>query len=350
MTLGAGNDTFISKGGNDTVETGKGKDVIIYNGGSMVITDLDAKNDRLELQATVSVSGSDPQSLSLLDYSIDTDMTVTLNLGYITNSDNVVQNHPTPANTITILNGVDKNLLLTNASGKTDTLTLSDPQTLKVTNSDGSNVDISSSLTDTIKTIDATKRTTSVNITGSKDTILIKGGTKSDTITLKASDGGTIQGGKGDDTLTGTAGKTFYAYTNGDGKDVITNYSAGDVIVLGNAKTTVNTDKSKVTVDDYVLAIGSGSITFKNCASTEIKVQEYGATTTTTYNQQSATAASSYKEYLVDEIFADDTFADTTELTEIIKTAPITTEQPMTSIDSTFDLSKTSTLAAGTNQ
>ena len=360
VTLGAGNDTFITGGGDDTVETGKGKDVIIYNGGKMVITDLDAKNDRLELQATINTSSYGNQNISLIDYTIATDATtVILNLGYNVSIDSGTNYKKSETDTITILNGVDKNLLLTNATGKTDTLTLSDPQTLKVTNSDGAN--ISPSSMDTITSIDATKRSDPVNIKGSEDTILIKGGTKADTITLTSSKGGTIQGGKGDDTLSGTAtlgsndkytggnaGKMFYAYTTGDGKDVITNYNEGDVIVLGSAKTTVNEAKSKVTGNDYVLTIGSGSITFKNCANTEIKVQAFEATTTTTYNQQSTT--SPYMEYLVDEIFTDDNFVDTTELTEIIQTAPITTEQPMTNIESTLELSKSSTLAAGTDK
>ena len=360
VLLGAGNDTFISSGGADTVETGKGKDVIIYNGGNMVITDHDQKNDRIELRANVSTlvgSVSVDYSLSLLDYSVDSDMTVTLNLGYITKTGSTSVNNVTPENTIKILNGVDKTLKLTNAEGKTETLTLSDPETLKVTNSDGDNITPSDD--DIIKNIDASKRTSSVNLTGNASTTYIKGGTKADTIILNAATGGTIQGGKGDDTMSGSAtinaatglyeggnaGKMFYAYTTGDGKDVITNYTAGDVIVLGNAKTKVNETKSKVTGSDYVLVIGSGNISLKGCKDMEIKVQEYGSTTITTYNKQTTTT-SNYREYLVDELFTDDTFADTDELTEIIQTAPLTTEQPITSGYSTFELAKSSTLAA----
>ena len=326
VTLGAGNDTFISKGGDDTVETGKGKDVIIYNGGNMVITDHDQKNDRVELAANVTV-GTLTYPISLLDYSIDSDMTVTLDLGYVTTTGTTAINTPTPENTIKILNGVDKKLLLTNAEGKTDTLTLSDPHTLQVTNSDGAN--ISPSSTDTITTIDASKRTTPVNLTGNSYTTLIKGGTKDDTVTLTATAGGTIQGGKGNDTLSGTAtlatdgkytggnaGKMFYAYTTGDGKDVITNYAAGDVIVLGNAKTTVNETKSKVSGNDYILTIGSGSITFKNCKDVEITVQDYGAATPTIYNLQ--TSSSAYTEYLEGDLFVDDNFADEGGLGELV--------------------------------
>lgn len=355
VVLGTGNDTFISNGGADTVETGKGKDVIIYNGGNMVITDLDAKNDRLELQSTIEANNN-TYNLELLDYTVGSDTNVTLNLGYVVEvaGSTSVNNIKTPANTIVIVGGEDKALKLTNAEGKTDTLTLSDPNTLKVTNNDGAN--ISPSANDTITTIDASKRTNPVNLTGNSYTTYIKGGTKADTIILTAAEGGTIQGGKGNDTMGGTAigangsysggnaGKMFYAYTTGDGKDVITNYTAGDVIVLGSAKTKINETKSKVTGNDYVLVIGSGNITLKGCRSTEISVQEYGSTTITTYNKQTATA-STYMEDLVDELFADDIFADTDELTEIIQTAPLTTEQPV--IQSTFELAKSSTLAAG---
>ena len=190
---------------------------------------------------------------------------MTLNLGYVVEvaGTNSVNNIKTPANTIVIIGGEDKALKLTNAEGKTNTLTLSDPHTLKVTNSDGAN--ISPSTNDTITTIDASKRTTDVNLTGNAYTTYIKGGTKADTITLTASKG-TIQGGKGNDTMSGSAtinpdtglyeggnaGNMFYAYTTGDGKDVITNYTAGDVIVLGSAKTKINETKSKVTGHDYV--------------------------------------------------------------------------------------------------
>ena len=338
VELGAGNDTFISSGGDDTVTSGKGKDVIIYNGGNMVITDHDQKNDRLELQASIDtlVSGAPvTYPITLLDYSIDSDMTVTLNLGYVTKSGGSgVTNNVTPENTIKIINGVDKTLKLTNAEGKTETLTLSDPETLKVTNSDGSN--IAPSVDDVIKTIDASKRTTSVNLTGNGYTTYIKGGTKADTITLKATGGGTIQGGKGDDTLSGSAtldaatekytggnaGKMFYVYTTGDGKDVITNYAEGDVIVLGSAKTKVNETKSKVSGNNYVLTIGSGSITFKDCKDVEIQVQDYGATTTTTYNKKTTTTAS-YVEYLESKLFTDDTFVDGNELSNIVVDKPL---------------------------
>ena len=361
VELGAGNDTFVGGGGDDTVTSGKGKDVIIYNGGNMVIADHDAKNDRLELQGNITVN-SIVYPISLIDYSVDSDMTVTLNLGYKTVDGTNINNHYTSENTIKILNGVDKNLLLTNAEGKTDTITMSDPYTLKVTNSDGAN--ISPSSTDTITTIDASKRTTDVNLTGNSYTTYIKGGTKADTIKLTSTTGGTIQGGKGNDTMGGTAefdnstdkytggnaGKMFYAYTNGDGKDVITNYNTNDVIILGSAKTTVNEAKSKITGNDYVLTIGSGNITFKNCANTEIKVQEYDTTTIKTYNQQSSTTASAYTEYLADELFTDDNLVDTAELTEIMPAAPITTEQPLTNISSGFEISKSSTLAAGTDK
>ena len=349
VDLGAGNDTFISGGGNDTVTTGKGKDVIIYNGGNMVITDHDAKNDRLELQGTASVEAVD-YPLSLIDYTIDSDMTVTLNLGYsiINSSTGVTQDIKTAANTIKILNGVDKNLLLTNAEGKTDTITLSDPNTLKVTNSDGAN--ISPSANDTITTIDATKRSNPVTLTGNSHTTYIKGGTKTDTITLTATDGGTIQGGKGNDTMGGTAinaGKMFYAYTTGDGKDVITNYTYGDVIVLGSAKTTINEAKSKVAGSDYILTIGSGNITLKGCANTEIKVQAYGATTTTSYNIQSTTSpSSSFVEKLESELFADYNLAENSDLSNLVDVTPVTTDQSLIDSNSEFDITKLTNIVA----
>ena len=125
--------------------------------------------------------------------------------------------------------------------------------------------------------------------------------------------------------------------------------TCGDVIVLGSAKTKINETKSKVTGNDYVLVIGSGNITLKGCKDTEIKVQEYGSTAITTYNKQTTTT-STYMEYLVDELFTDDAFVGTDELTEIIQTAPLTTEQPITNGYSTFELAKSSTLAASADK
>ena len=326
IILGAGNDTFYTGGGDDTVVTGAGKDLILYqgdNGGIVTITDYDPKNDRIELNATTLV-GHTTYDISMLNYSIGTDTTtVILNLGYVINPNGSnIMNTTIDSAKIILPNSVDKKLLITDAQGTTDTITLSDPNVRKVTNSDGSNIEPTSGSGSTIKTIDATARSTPVTLTGSIDTTYIKGGKNNDTIVLNSSSpGGTIQGGKGNDVMTGVAGKTFYAYTNGDGKDTITNYADGDMIVLETAATKVTEAKSSVTGSDYLLTIGSGSILIKGAANKAIKVLSYGATDATTYNSQTNTTTNSSQTSSRNfiELLEDDNIAfGNSELSEIL--------------------------------
>ena len=322
VTLGAGADTFRTAGGNDTVTTGAGKDIIIYDGsGHLTVTDYDSKNDRIELQGSYT-HGNNTYPISMIDYIINTDTSVTLNLGYTSTTENgTTSNITLPAYSITLLEAANNNLSITDSQGITKTIALKDPQTLFVTNTDGS--DIKPALGSGYLRVDASKRTTAVNIVGSSEVVSIRGGTKNDTITLNTT--GTINGGKGNDTLSVASSVTdtvFYAYTNGDGKDVVLDYKAGDVIVLGSKSTKVNETKSKVTGNDYVLTIGSGSITFKNGKNTEISVLAYEAETVTKYNVQATTSPNlrSFEENLstTDELFADDNYSTTAELTEIV--------------------------------
>ena len=310
VTLGAGADTFVTGGGNDTVVTGAGKDLIIYNGqGTLTVEDYDGKNDRIELQGTIddAATPSIKRPISLLSYTINTDTSIVLNLGYKAPSDTLGSstNHQSDKHSIILKNVVSgSKLSLTDAQGITETITLTDPNTLLVTNADGGNIQPTSS---TYLHIDASKRSTPVNIIGSEYVTDIKGGTKADVITLARPSGGTITGGKGNDTLkvdSSVTGAVFYAYTNGDGADVIANYKSNHVIVLGSAKTKVNEAKSQVKGDHYLLTIGSSVVTLTGAAKTEIQVQSYGETTTTKYNTQSTT---NFEERIdVANIFADD--------------------------------------------
>ena len=67
-----------------------------------------------------------------------------------------------------------------------------------------------------------------------------------------------IYGAKGNDTLTGGAGNDIFIYKSGDGKDVITDYAAGDKISLNTAFSDVTLDGS-----DVVFTIGKGSLTLQ---------------------------------------------------------------------------------------
>ena len=90
-----------------------------------------------------------------------------------------------------------------------------------------------------------------------------------------------IYGGKGDDTFTGGAGKDTFFYANGDGKDTITDYQAGQdtlQITSGSiSKTAVAKNKK-----DLVFSVGKGTITLKNAAGKKISMKDTRGTYTTT--------------------------------------------------------------------
>ena len=88
----------------------------------------------------------------------------------------------------------------------------------------------------------------------------------------------TIRGGAGDDTIYGNDNGHVYQYASGDGKDVIVNFTSADTIdVIGGLSYStlkaINTTKvvGGETVDnpeykDFVVKVGTGTITLKNVA------------------------------------------------------------------------------------
>ncbi len=144
-----------------------------------------------------------------------------------------------------------------------------------------------------IKTVDASKRTKSVKITGNALANSIVGGSgknslyggagndsltggKSNDILIGGKGSDFLSGGKGNDTLTGGKGKDVFIYTAG--KDVITDYASGDKISIGGA-----ISKAAVSGSDVVFTVGKGSLTVKNAkgkslAITDSKGKSYSAT------------------------------------------------------------------------
>ena len=102
---------------------------------------------------------------------------------------------------------------------------------------------------DGIKTIDASEVEYDLSILGNKRANRIFGGDGNDC----------INGGKGNDTLTGDDGADIFAYENGGGKDVITDYSVRDTIQVSSG----TISKTSFNGSDVVFKIGKGSLTVK---------------------------------------------------------------------------------------
>ena len=73
-------------------------------------------------------------------------------------------------------------------------------------------------------------------------------------------DNDSIVGGKGTDTLTGGDGEDVFFYANGDGNDVITDYTEEDKIQITSGDVTSVSLKG----NDVILTVGKGSITVKD--------------------------------------------------------------------------------------
>ena len=147
----------------------------------------------------------------------------------------------------------------------------------------------------TIKKIDASKVKTGITIYTNSNNTTVTGSTKGDVIfgnsgkdvinsgngddmiygeegndTLNAGAGDDyLTGGKGNDTLTGGAGADTFFYYNGDGNDIITDYSdtQGDEIFLD-----VSSMSTQVSGNDVILKVGSGKITINNGKGKKISV------------------------------------------------------------------------------
>ena len=99
------------------------------------------------------------------------------------------------------------------------------------------------------------------SLTNNKDHYQIESYGGADRITNEATSC-TIIAGTGNDSIINSGTKNIYQYSAGDGKDSIFGYNATDTlqILKGTIKSSV------VSGEDFILNIGSGSVTFKNIA------------------------------------------------------------------------------------
>ena len=306
---GSGDDTLYGGEGNDTLKGGNGKDVFVYSDGdgNDVITDYTAGKDKIKIESgsikKASLSGSN--------------VIFTVGSGKIT-----VKNAKNKK--ITIVDE-DDNSFTTLISGK-DTISNSTKVTLS--NTDSSIFTAASK----IVTIDASKRSKAIKITGNtkankiyggkaKDTLyggggndLLKGNAGNDKLfgdagndtlyggagvdTLSGGAGNdklygdagndslaggagadTLSGGTGNDTLTGNAGKDVFLF-DGKGKDVITDYTAGqDKIVLTNEDENISV--ASIKGSDVIFTIGEGTLTVKKGKGKKITIIDANGDETT---------------------------------------------------------------------
>ena len=234
---GAKNDTISSGIGNDYLTGGKGNDVFIISGGHDTIGDY-----------SISKNNSDQIKLNgirMLNYYVDgKNVIIKLNSVYISN---ILED-----TSLTIINGKDKYITI-NGSAQF----FNDYREKIFDKKDTTSTYNTQSRDDswhTVKLIDASKKTSSINITGNNfddgTVSTIKGGTKADT----------LQGGYGDDILTGGRGADLFIYAGGN--DTITDYTAGtDVVSLAKG---IELISAKYINKDLEFTTNGGTLLIKN--------------------------------------------------------------------------------------
>ncbi len=114
----------------------------------------------------------------------------------------------------------------------------------------------------------------------------------------------TLAGGAGNDTLEGGAGNDVFVYGNGEGKDVIADYAAGDKIKI----TSGTISKTTYSGSDVVFTVGSGSVTVKDGKGKKITIVDAsGKSTTQTY---SGAVTGTSKLFVDDNFISDDNNLD----------------------------------------
>jgi len=226
-------DTIDGGAGNDKIWGGEGSDVFIYSAGKDVINDYVSGEDTIQIEndkiSKETVSGSN--------------VVFTIGKG-----------------TLTVKNAKAKRLSMIDLAGNEYVTMVGGATTSNVTNSTNSSFKI-----DTwIKTVNATKRTKKIKITGNDLANSISGGSNIDSIyggagddTIRGNKGNDklygeagadkIYGGAGKDELWGDAGADTFVYSSGDDKDVIYNFENDDMLkITGTFTGTYNKSKKEV--------------------------------------------------------------------------------------------------------
>ena len=226
---GKGADTLDGGLGDDTLTGGKGKNTFIYDGrGSDVITDYKV-GDTIQTYADVTGSAIDKKNLTL------------------TTAD---------GGSLFIKNGKGKRITVNDL-----TLTYGNNAATMFANN---NDTIDAKNYSMVSAVDGSKTKKSVNLIENDSGTLLKGGKAVDTLTS----------GTGNDTLTGNKGKDIFIYNSGD--DIITDYTAGQDVIMIASDTTITASALKG--KDVILTVGNqtrdsiGSLTLKKGKGKSIKI------------------------------------------------------------------------------
>ncbi len=271
---GEGNDTIYASGNRITINGGDGNDYLYSNGGDSVTIDGGDGNDSITntganvLFLYAAGDGNDVIS------GFKSNSTLSISGGYSS----------TESGSDVIVTVGDGKITLTGAASlstckiSSDVATYDDSSAAKTT------------LKSTIKTADASARTTGIRISGNALDNSIVGGSGRDTLYGKAGDdtlyggegddslegssgndklygqGGNdyLDGGFGNDTLSGGEGADLFIYYSGDGKDVITDFSEDDTLRIGYGTGKYGVRKSG---NDVIVMVDDGTITLKDAAS-----------------------------------------------------------------------------------
>ncbi len=234
---GSGNDHLVSFSGSDILTGGPGNDLFscAHKTGNSFITDYANVNNNRDIVEIVFAS---IQSTALANGG--NDIVFTLENG-----------------TVTLQNAATKSIALNDNRGD---YTMSKTGLTLSSNFTGT-MDAAQYLS-TITTINGKSATKTVRITGNRQSNTITGGKGADY----------LDGGVGHDTLTGGAGKDTFAYAASTGRDVVTDYSAEDLLYVtgGSITKAALTNKDK----DVVFNVGNGTVTMKNASAKSIKLKD----------------------------------------------------------------------------
>ncbi|MBR3498296.1 MAG: hypothetical protein IKO05_04810 [Selenomonadaceae bacterium] len=293
----AGDDSVYGEEGDDSISGGLGNDTLSGGAGADVFT---FKRENFGNDLVTDFSADDTIVLATTEYSTAVsgdDVIITVSDGEIT-----LQG----AASLSALNIISEN----------DTLTVTDETSSPVT------------IGSEIKVVDASARTTPLELYGNDLGNSIKGGTSSDTLSGAAGDdelrggkgndkifgeagndsllgeagndsldggegddtlyGGkgndTLIGGAGNDTLFGEAGSDVFVYADGAGNDLITDFTKDDTlnISVGKYSTAVSGADVLVTVGEGVITLaGAASLSTLNIISGEMPTWKLDGTTAT---------------------------------------------------------------------